>query len=305
MIKVKMMKKQLIICLMLLLASAAQTQSTLKVVPVMKKGEVRSYVSETINNTAGNNIKITQQTDYTIVEVTDSGYVVDLVCTSINTEADVDNITKKLLSLNESMMQNAHIRLATDKEGKPIKILNYEEVRQNTENVLNKIVNEILAELPDMGNLISKEAMLEKARTQMDEEKILSGIQKSASPLALNGKMLNNTTEEDYVNAIGLKMKRRYTVNGNSVIAKSVMNMDKSDLKQLILAQMKAAIPSMKETEILDIDMLMDSGMLTFQMDEEATYELLDNGWVKSIKTITNNKMMGQSSSITCTVTLK
>lgn len=271
----------------------------------MKKGEVRSYVSETINNTAGNNIKITQQTDYTIVEVTDSGYVVGLVCTSINTEADVDNITKKLLSLNESMMQNAHIRLATDKEGKPIKILNYEEVRQNTENVLNKIVNEILAELPDMGNLISKEAMLEKARAQMDEEKILSGIQKSASPLALNGKTLNNTTEEDYVNAIGLKMKRRYTVNGNSVIAKSVMNMDKSDLKQLILTQMKAAIPSMKETEILDIDMLMDSGMLTFQMDEEATYELLDNGWVKSIKTITNNKMMGQSSSITCTVTLK
>ena len=280
MIKVKMMKKQLIIYLMLLLASAAQAQSTLKVVPVMKKGEVRSYVSETINNTAGNNIKITQQTDYTIVDVTDSGYVVDLVCTSINTEADVDNITKKLLSLNESMMQNAHIRLATDKEGKPIKILNYEEVRQNTENVLNKIVNEILAELPDMGNLISKEAMLEKARAQMDEEKILSGIQKSASPLALNGKTLNNTTEEDYVNAIGLKMKRRYTVNGNSVIAKSVMNMDKSDLKQLILTQMKAAIPSMKETEILDIDMLMDSGMLTFQMDEEATYELLDNGWV-------------------------
>jgi len=53
-----------------------------------------------------------------------------------------------------------------------------------------------------------------------------------------------------------------------------------------------------------NIDAVIDSGMLKFDMSETATYELQDDGWVKSIKAENKNEAMGQKSVINTVVTL-
>ena len=299
------MKKQMIICLMLLIAYAVQAQNSIKVAPVMKKGETRTYVTEVTNESAGKNERIIQESDYTITDVTDDGYVMDVVCTKIETQTGTDDIASKLLRINETMMKGAHICYATDKAGRAMRILNYEELCKKTEETMNHIFDEILESAPELGNLISKESMIEKARSQMSETAMLKNIQKTTSPMALNGKTISTGLEEEFVNTMGMKMKRRYTVNGNTIVAKAESNMSKEDMKNFIIAQVETVMPGQAEMIKQNIDMMLDSNMLTFQMDEETTFELLDNGWVKSMKSVTKHKMMGVSTTTTSTVTLK
>ena len=49
----------------------------------------------------------------------------------------------------------------------------------------------------------------------------------------------------------------------------------------------------------------MATGMIKFESKETATYELQDDGWVKSIKSETTNEALGQQTKTTATVTIK
>ena len=64
-------------------------------------------------------------------------------------------------------------------------------------------------------------------------------------------------------------------------------------------------MPSQAEMIKQNIDMVMQSGMMKIEMTEDTTYELQDDGWVKSIKTVMNNKMMGKDIRTVSTVTMK
>ena len=52
-----------------------------------------------------------------------------------------------------------------------------------------------------------------------------------------------------------------------------------------------------------NIDLVM--GQMKFEMSEKSTYQMQDNGWVKSVKNEVNQNMMGQVMKATETITLK
>lgn len=289
---------------MLLMAWTAQAQNSIKVVPTMKKGDVRTYEIEVSSNIPDSPVKMAQQSVYTVVDANSNGYVMDITYKEWTTNGESAGLVGKLMSMSESMMQNAHMRLATDKQGLPVKILNYDEMRKQMEETVAKIIDEVKQSAPEMGELMRWDNLAKEAVAQMDESVILHNMLIN-SPLMLNGKTLTTGSEEEYVAPGGMKMKRHYTVNGRTIVAKSELNMSEDDLKNYIISQVEKAMPSQAETIKQNIDMVMQSGMMKIEMTEDTTYELQDDGWVKSIKTVMNNKMMGQDIRTVSTVTMK
>ena len=289
---------------MLLMAWTAQAQNSIKVVPTMKKGDVRTYEIEVSSNIPDSPVKMAQQSVYTVVDANSNGYVMDITYKEWTTNGESAGLVGKLMSMSESMMQNAHMRLATDKQGLPVKILNYDEMRKQMEETVAKIIDEVKQSAPEMGELMRWENLAKEAVAQMDESVILHNMLIN-SPLMLNGKTLSTGSEEEYVAPGGMKMKRHYTVNGRTIVAKSELNMSEDDLKNYIISQVEKAMPSQAEMIKQNIDMVMQSGMMKIEMTEDTTYELQDDGWVKSIKTVMNNKMMGKDIRTVSTVTMK
>lgn len=289
---------------MLLMAWTAQAQNSIKVVPTMKKGDVRTYEIEVSSNIPDSPVKMVQQSVYTVVDANSNGYVMDITYKEWTTNGESAGLVGKLMSMSESMMQNAHMRLATDKQGLPVKILNYDEMRKQMEETVAKIIDEVKQSAPEMGELMRWDNLAKEAVAQMDESVILHNMLIN-SPLMLNGKTLSTGSEEEYVAPGGMKMKRHYTVNGRTIVAKSELNMSEDDLKNYIISQVEKAMPSQAEMIKQNIDMVMQSGMMKIEMTEDTTYELQDDGWVKSIKTIMNNKMMGKDIRTVSTVTMK
>lgn len=289
---------------MLLMAWTAQAQNSIKVVPTMKKGDVRTYEIEVSSNIPDSPVKMAQQSVYTVVDANSNGYVMDITYKEWTTNGESAGLVGKLMSMSESMMQNAHMRLATDKQGLPVKILNYDEMRKQMEETVAKIIDEVKQSAPKMGELLRWDNLAKEAVAQMDESVILHNMLIN-SPLMLNGKTLSTGSEEEYVAPGGMKMKRHYTVNGRTIVAKSELNMSEDDLKNYIISQVEKAMPSQAEMIKQNIDMVMQSGMMKIEMTEDTTYELQDDGWVKSIKTVMNNKMMGKDIRTVSTVTMK
>lgn len=289
---------------MLLMAWTAQAQNSIKVVPTMKKGDVRTYEIEVSSNIPDSPVKMAQQSVYTVVDANSNGYVMDITYKEWTTNGESAGLVGKLMSMSESMMQNAHMRLATDKQGLPVKILNYDEMRKQMEETVAKIIDEVKQSAPEMGELMRWDNLAKEAVAQMDESVILHNMLIN-SPLMLNGKTLSTGSEEEYIAPGGMKMKRHYTVNGRTIVAKSELNMSEDDLKNYIISQVEKAMPSQAEMIKQNIDMVMQSGMMKIEMTEDTTYELQDDGWVKSIKTVMNNKMMGKDIRTVSTVTMK
>lgn len=289
---------------MLLMAWTAQAQNSIKVVPTMKKGDVRTYEIEVSSNIPDSPVKMAQQSVYTVIDANSNGYVMDITYKEWTTNGESAGLVGKLMSMSESMMQNAHMRLATDKQGLPVKILNYDEMRKQMEETVAKIIDEVKQSAPEMGELLRWDNLAKEAVAQMDESVILHNMLIN-SPLMLNGKTLTTGSEEEYIAPGGMKMKRRYTVNGRTIVAKSELNMSEDDLKNYIISQVEKAMPSQAEMIKQNIDMVMQSGMMKIEMTEDTTYELQDDGWVKSIKTVMNNKMMGKDIRTVSTVTMK
>ena len=130
-------------------------------------------------------------------------------------------------------------------------------------------------------------------------------MQSATSVLTLNGKTLMTGAQEEYVNEMGVKMKRMYFVNGKNITTNSSMDMSKDDLKKLVIAQVEKMAPEQASVVKENIDAVMDSGMIKIDVKETATYELADDNWVKSIKAEVNNETMGQKMTVATTVTLK
>lgn len=299
------MKKTLVSCAMILMGLMAYAQDVVKVSPKMKKGDVKVYVSEVTSYIADRTIKMNSEVTYTIVDALADGYVMDVETTKFDTDVDANDMMGKLLTYAEEMMKTSAMRFQVDKDGKALKILNYEEVRGKMEAGLSKFIDEIL-NTPGLPPMLTKEMLMQQMQGKMTEETLLNSVQRFSSPLMLNGKTIATGTEEEFIHdAMSMKAKRTYTVDGNVISTNTALNMSKEDLKKFVIDQVEKMMPDQAEMIKQNIDMVINSGMLKMEMDEKATYELQADGWVKSIKGESNVSSMGTTSKSVIAITLK
>ena len=160
------MKKILLASALLLTALVAGAQT--KIAPQMQKGMKKVYVAETTTNIAGQkSITMTVETQYSVADVTADGYVMDVTVTDVQTDADQKDLTGRVVSLSLEMLKNVKTSLATDKDGKVTKILNFEDVKSGAKKFIDKTLEEVPA-IPGF----SKDMLEEQYVEQLTEQAI-------------------------------------------------------------------------------------------------------------------------------------
>lgn len=298
------MKKLMIVSVMLMAAFAAQAQ--LKVAPKMEKGTTKTYATTMTANIPGQGeVKITADTKYTVSSATADGYTLDVVTTNVKSDVAADNIAGKLIAASQELMNDMTVSLATDKDGKITSIKNFNELKPQIDAAAGKLVDQMLKEIPQLSQLMSKEALINQVKENVSEENLVRSMQANTSVLVLNGKTVMTGAQDEFVNEQGMKMKRMYFVNGKKVTTNSSMNMSKDEMKAFIIKQVEQLAPEQAEMIKKNIDQVMATGMLKIDMKETANYELGDDGWVKTLKTEATTDTMGQTTTINTVTTLK
>ena len=287
------MKKLMMVSLLLTVAMALQAQ--VKVAPKMQKGTVKTYVADaTITLPGQGDVKVTADSKYTITDATADGFVLEMVSTDVKTECDPGNIAGKLMAAAEEMMKGAVVKAAVDKEGRIQNILNGEEVKARIDTQAEVFIDQMMTDVPQLAGIVSKENLKKQVTQSLTVDGLVETLQASTSPLALNGKTIMTGNQEEFVGKDSMKMKRLYFVNGKTIIANSVINMTEEEMKQLIIKQVEKSAPDQAQMVKDNIDQLMSSGMLKMDYKETATYELDEDGWVKSIVVDSTTETMGQ-----------
>ena len=294
------MKKILLTGLLLLTALVAGAQT--KIAPKMQKGMQKVYVAETTTDIAGQkSITMTVETQYTVTDATADGYVMDVTMTDVQTDADKNDMVGRIVSLSMEMLKNVKTTLATDKDGKVTKILNFEDVKSGAK----KFIDKVLAEVPATPG-ISTDMLEDQIMGQLTEKAILQQMQMNSSPLALNGKTVSSGMEDEYLNQQGLKMKRTYSVGQDGTIqTNSSIDMTPQEMKQMIIDQVEKLMPAQADMIRQNIDAVLSTGMMKFKMDVKDVYNFQADGWASSITSEANSDMMGQKTTIKTTVRLK
>ena len=285
-----------------LLLAALLVNAQVKVSPKMEKGMKKTYVVEAVTTVANQKpITLTTETQYEVKDATADGYVLDIVMSSIKTDADQNDQMGRIFSLSTEIMKDIHTTYATDKDGKVTKILNYEEIK----NKAGKGIDKLLAEVP-MPASLTKEMLKEQIMNNISEEQLLQSLQANTSPLTRIGKTITTCLQDEFKNGQGLNLKRTYTVNDDGTIqTTSTMDLSKEELKQLVIAQVEKLMPSQAETLKQNIDMVLNSGMMKMEIKENATFTLTADGWVNSITSELNSNTMGTVTTAKTTVRLK
>ena len=298
------MKKLFLVSLALITMTAAQAQ--LKVIPTLKKGLEKVYESKATMTLPGQSaINIATNTKYTVSDATADGYVLDVVTTNFTSDAAASNVAAQILSAAQEMMKDVNIRIATDKNGKPVKIVNYAELSKQLDERSKQMVNKIYELIPQAKSVLPEETLKQQFMESLSENALFQSVTGNSSPLLLFGKTIMTGAQEEFVNEQGLNMKRMYFVNGKDVTTNATLNMSKEQVKKLIIAQIEKTMPEQADAVKGQIDQLIESGMLKLDAKETTTFKLQDDFWPATWTTEVSTETAGQQTSTKTTTTLK
>ena len=296
--------KKILFTSVLLLFTLVMGAQTIKVSPKMEKGTKKTYVAEVVTNLLGmSEIKANTETDYIVTDVKPDGFVMECVLTKFDSDAKKDDVMSRVFSITQEMIKGITVRFETDKDGKPLRILNFEELKKGMEAVVDKLLTEVLSQAPEAAAL-SKDDLKQQVLSSMTEDVLLQSMSVNTSPIALNGKTISLGLQDEYLNSNGLKMKRTYIPSANGTITTTgVLSMTKDDMKQLVMKTAKERGGDMVDDTM--IENILNSGMVKFEANEKAVYTLDTDGWVKSIKADVSSETMGMKTTVNSTITLK
>jgi hypothetical protein len=290
--------------LMLTMMLGAQAQT--KVTPKMAKGMEKVYVTESKIAIPGQpEVNMTLETKYAVTGETKDGYKMEVLTTDFQSDAKESNVAALMLSAAQKMLKGMTLRLTTDKDGKVKSLDNYDELKVKIDETANNLVEELYKQVPMLSQLMAKDALKNQIMNGVTKEDLLKSMQNTTSPMMLNGKSLMTGMQDEYTNEQGMKMKRMYFVNGKSITTNGSMNMTKDEMKQFLISQVEKLMPGQADMVKENIDQLMNSGMLKIDAKETATYELQDDGWVKTMKVETTYNAMGQETKSTVNIYIK
>lgn len=83
------------------------------------------------------------------------------------------------------------------------------------------------------------------------------------------------------------------------------MDMDKESLKKMIIEKVTEMAPDQAEMVKQNIDMVLSSGMLKLEATEKGSYEVGNDGWMKTISVEKEMNTMGQKVTVKSVGTIK
>lgn len=294
------MKRHLLAALCLMGAVSIQAQMT-KVKVAYQPGDTVIYhctEKQVIEQPMGGNIGIDKSYDERIVvkSKNDEGYILEVKIDDPKLDGGgVDDLEQLLENLSDAMCANVPVEVQTDADGKILSIVNKDAVVSQMLENMNRLFTNLENQKPE-----AKE-VLQNARVNMVEKMLTSEtiMRKmffdEANPLALNGKTLMTGMIESHEKHLGLKYNNVYTVTdkGKTVKVNSKLSLTRDQLKAFVLEQVEKTAPQQLEMIKQNIDMVLDSGMMKLESNENSTYTFNDRGWVESIVTDEKQDAMG------------
>lgn len=278
------MKKAFFVGLLVLAGLTAQAQ--VKVVPKLTDGFTAIYVMNT-NNT-------TSEKKYVVSNVTNTDAIITVTELGMSADTTSNGNSVHAVHLNNGIMNGIGIQLRTATDGHILEIFNADDVKARVKEAANRIVNKMLVSNHNPDNLFSEMQQLDRITEHVMEEGFFNKYVNDVV-LSLNGKTISEGMTE-VVTMLGMKMKRQYTLNDKDIVVTLTPDMGDDELKAYIIQKMEQLMPDNVEMVKANIDMLLPQLKEQFGFTSQSTYELSDDGWVKSVKVESEQSMMGQSS---------
>lgn len=296
------MKKLSVIILTAMIAMGAQAQ--VKVAPKMQKGAKVTYKSTTTMALPGVSepINMTNFVDYTVVDETADGYILETVCRDFTSNVKEDDVIGTLMTMGQQLMNSQKTTYQLDKQGQVVAIVNYEELRAKSEAMCDKMVATLTEKMPQITQMMPADQLKAQIMDEMTEENVVKMVKTTPSVLSLNGRTIMTGAQDEYTGQQDLKMKRMYlltSTDGKKIRTSATVNMTKDELKAMVIKQLEESMPDQVEAIKQNIDAMMDSGMLKMDITETADYTLRDDQWVQTLSIETKSNAMGQESTST------
>ncbi len=290
---------------LVLLAVVVCGQAQVKIAPRMEVGQKMVYGNVTNMTVQMQEITTTSTMTYEVKEKTAEGFVVDMKLTDMAVSGGEASLGD-LMNIVSKLVADQTVRIATDHDGVPTKIMNWEEVKAGLLESSNKLMDELYASHPEIAGVLPRESLKNELEQQLTEEELLKGVVLSpTSAFVMNGKTVSNLAKESYQNAQDIKMSRTYYLSdgGKTITAMSKVDMNMDDMKKMIIDQVEQRTPEQAAAVKENIDAIINSGMLKIDGSETSVYELQENGWLKSINLVSNMDIMGQKIKLNSQVT--
>lgn len=297
------MKKLFAFSLALLMAVSAFGQS-IKVTPALRKGVVKTYISSAALSAMDQKINISSELKFTIVKETTEGYEMTMETTAYSSDAKDDNLLSRLVTLGEEIMKGVKVQIRLNKAGKPLGIINYQEVKEKSVITASRIVDELFQAAPELSNVMKKEEFMKQVTDDLTPDKFIQSLTASTSPLALFGRTITSGMEDKYNNNM-VDLKRVWLVTGKVIGASSKTDMSREETKNFIISAVQKSSPQQVDIIKENIDQVLDSGLFKLDMSEKTKYELSDDLWLKSIENDMESDIMGQKTSSHTKIQLK
>lgn len=294
------MRKLLSLSILLLITLVSYAQQV-KVSPTLEKGMRKTYVTESVTEIQGQKpITLQTETQYKVTDVTPDGYTVTITVTKADFNHDINSIVSRVLTLSTEMLKGVASSCATDKDGKIIKLLNYEDIRSASE----KMLDDLLKEVP-LPQGMSADALKQQILKNITEESLLKTTQMNTSIMGLNGKTITSGMEEEYtLDDQGIKMKRTYKVNPDgSILATGVLGMTMDELKNMVISQLEKANPAQAEAIKGQIDAVIAN--MNLEVTENSTFTFAPDGWVDTLQSEISTQGMGAKTVVRSTIRLR
>ena len=293
------MKKLMTMLVMLVAAMTMSAQvGGVKITPKYQKGDNMLYRGASTIDANGQTVKMNVETRYRVTEASANGYTIESTVEKVDVEAQ--DIMARLMSMVQGLLKGATVVLTTDADGRVTGIKNYEEVKAQGEKTVEEMLKTLQAEFPEMSQMLPADMLKAQMAESLTEEKILAMMERSPSPVSLNGKTIATGMMEESVNEDGQKVKNMYFLgspDGKQVKVTTTLNMSKEDMKKMIIEQVKKLAPDQAEMIEQNIDMVLQSGQLKIELNQTADYTFGDNGWLKTLTVDQKQNTMGQATS--------
>lgn len=296
-----MMKKSLITFVLMLMAIAVNAQTSgVKISAKYQKGDNMLYRITVVTNVTGKTINVNSENRYVVIDSSRKGYVIESTLEKMETDAEANDMVGRLMNATTEILKGTKVIVITDVDGKVTGIKNIDEIVEKSSKMVDKMFDELFAQLPsEASEMLSKDKLNASIMEQMNEKNIINSMIAEPSPLSLNGKVISTGSTDMVEDANGMKMKNTYTLttpDAKKVKVTGKMDMNKEEMKQMIVDQVKKIMPQQAEMIEQNIDSVLDSGMFKFEKNQNADYEFGNNGWLKTVDYSSTSNTMGQES---------
>ena len=250
------MKRKLLTAAILFTALMAQAQKSVTIVPNLKVGVQKIYVTKGEANAPGTAAAdVTGEITYKVTSKTSNGYQIDM-----NSKTGKVDVTQMLQNMNTAdimkLLNSTNIELLTDKKGGLTGIKNAKELTVKCA-LIDSLFNTTLNQSPEMKNNEMMQSIMQKTTSSMKdlltEDYLYQTFTQTPSITSLNGKAITDGMVEDGTYAQLFKTKTTYSIlnGGKTIVQDTKADVDAPSLKAYMLKIMGSMLPESvaKETD--------------------------------------------------------